>query len=106
MTWTRAFGNGSGWLLQKIVNGLALSKISPNTLTFVGLIINVVAAIYFMASGLVHWPAAGVMALGSVIGGYSGAHFAQRIPQQAVRHLITAIGLLLTLVMFIKQLAH
>jgi CDP-diacylglycerol--glycerol-3-phosphate 3-phosphatidyltransferase len=47
MTWTRAFGNGSGWLLQKIVNGLALSRISPNTLTFIGLIINVVAAFFF-----------------------------------------------------------
>ena len=47
MTWTRAFGKGSGWLLQKIVNGLALSKISPNTLTFIGLIINVVAAFFF-----------------------------------------------------------
>jgi CDP-diacylglycerol--glycerol-3-phosphate 3-phosphatidyltransferase len=47
MTWTRAFGNGSGWLLQKIVNGLALSKISPNTLTFIGLLINIVAAFFF-----------------------------------------------------------
>ena len=47
MTWTRAFGKGSGWLLQKIVNGLALSKISPNTLTFIGLIINVIAAFFF-----------------------------------------------------------
>ena len=47
MTWTRAFGKGSGWLLQKIVNGLALSKISPNTLTFIGLLINVVAAFFF-----------------------------------------------------------
>src|SRR5215471_14351387 len=47
MTWTSAFGKGSGWLLQKIVNGLALSRISPNTLTFIGLIINIVAAIFF-----------------------------------------------------------
>src|SRR6201987_5766679 len=47
MTWTSAFGRGSGWLLQKIVNGLALSKISPNTLTFIGLVINVVAAFFF-----------------------------------------------------------
>jgi CDP-diacylglycerol--glycerol-3-phosphate 3-phosphatidyltransferase len=47
MTWTRAFGRGSGWLLQKIVNGLAISKISPNALTFVGLLINVVAAFFF-----------------------------------------------------------
>src|ERR1700742_3512091 len=46
-TWTRAFGEGSGWLLQKIVNGLALSKISPNTLTFIGLLINVIAAFFF-----------------------------------------------------------
>src|ERR1700749_2170848 len=47
MTWTRAFGKGSGWLLQKIVNGLALSKISPKPLPFIGLIINVVAAFFF-----------------------------------------------------------
>jgi len=47
MTWTLAFGKGSGWLLSKIVNGLALSKISPNTLTFIGLLINVVAAFFF-----------------------------------------------------------
>ena len=47
MTWTGAFGKGSGWLLQKIVNGLALTRISPNVLTFLGLVINVVAAFLF-----------------------------------------------------------
>ena len=47
MTWTSQFGKGSGWLLQKIVNGLALSRISPNTLTFIGLLINIVAAVLF-----------------------------------------------------------
>jgi len=47
MTWTSAFGKGSGYLLQKIVNGLALTRISPNALTFIGLLINIVAAIFF-----------------------------------------------------------
>ena len=47
MTWTSEFGRGSGWLLQKIVNGLALTRISPNVLTFIGLLINVIAAIFF-----------------------------------------------------------
>ena len=47
MTWTGQFGKGSGWLLQKIVNGLAISKISPNVLTFIGLVINVIAALFF-----------------------------------------------------------
>ena len=47
MTWTSAFGKGSGWLLQKIVNGLALTRISPNMLTFIGLVINIIAACFF-----------------------------------------------------------
>jgi CDP-diacylglycerol--glycerol-3-phosphate 3-phosphatidyltransferase len=47
MTWTSAFGRACGWLLQKIVDGLALTRISPNVLTFIGLIINTVAALFF-----------------------------------------------------------
>jgi phosphatidylglycerophosphate synthase len=47
MTWTSAFGRGCGVILQAIVNGLALTRISPNVLTFIGLIINTVAAIFF-----------------------------------------------------------
>ncbi len=47
MTWTSAFGKACGVLLQKIVNGLALTKISPNALTFIGLIINTGAAFLF-----------------------------------------------------------
>src|ERR1035441_2367712 len=47
MTWTSAFGRGCGWLLDRIVYGLALTRISPNVLTFIGLVINIVAAVLF-----------------------------------------------------------
>ncbi len=47
ITWTSAFGRGCGWLLDRVVNGLALSRISPNVLTFLGLVINIVAAVFF-----------------------------------------------------------
>jgi len=47
MTWTNAVGKYCGWLLYKIVDGLALTRISPNALTFIGLVINVVAAVFF-----------------------------------------------------------
>ncbi len=47
MTWTSTFGRACGLLLQKIVDGLALTRISPNVLTFLGLVINSVAAIFF-----------------------------------------------------------
>jgi CDP-diacylglycerol--glycerol-3-phosphate 3-phosphatidyltransferase len=47
MTWTGAFGRGCRVLLNAIVRGLALTRISPNVLTFLGLVINIVAAILF-----------------------------------------------------------
>lgn len=47
MTWTGGFGRACGWLLDRIVHGLALTRISPNALTFIGLIINIVAAFFF-----------------------------------------------------------
>ncbi len=47
MTWTSAVGKACGKLLYKIVDGLALTRISPNALTFIGLVINVVAALFF-----------------------------------------------------------
>jgi len=47
MTWTGAFGRACRVLLHAIVRGLALTRISPNVLTFLGLVINTVAAILF-----------------------------------------------------------
>jgi CDP-diacylglycerol--glycerol-3-phosphate 3-phosphatidyltransferase len=45
MTYTRAIGLSCNKVIQLIVRGLALSKIHPNVLTFIGLLINVVAAV-------------------------------------------------------------
>ena len=47
MTWTSAVGRSCKWLLYKIVHGLALTRISPNALTFIGLLINVAAGLLF-----------------------------------------------------------
>lgn len=48
MTWTGTFGRTCRvLLLQPIVRGLALTRISPNVLTFIGLVINTIAAILF-----------------------------------------------------------
>ena len=50
MTYTRAIGLASNKAIRLIVRGLALSKINPNVLTFLGLVINMVAAT-FLAFG-------------------------------------------------------
>src|SRR5271157_3998745 len=44
MTFTRAIGIACNKVILLIVRGLALSKIHPNVLTFIGLLINIVAA--------------------------------------------------------------
>ena len=50
MTYTRAIGLGAGKVIRLIVRGLALSRINPNVLTFLGLVVNMAAA-YLLALG-------------------------------------------------------
>ncbi|MEA3207107.1 MAG: uncharacterized protein QOE70_164 [Chthoniobacter sp.] len=100
------FGAGIGILMLASLGFLGLTDIHQmNALKNVlGSLINLVAAAWFVASGLIDWPKAAVMTVGALSGYYVGAHFSQRIPQQRVRHLITAIGLVISAVMFWKQL--
>ena len=44
MTYTRAIGVACGAVIDRIVHALTLSRIHPNVLTFMGLVINIVAA--------------------------------------------------------------
>ena len=50
MTITHAIGVGCGKVIRLIVRGLALSRIHPNVLTFLGLVINIVGA-FMLAKG-------------------------------------------------------
>ncbi len=99
------FGAGIGILMLASLGVLGFEDIHEmNTLKVIlGFLINIVAAIYFIACGLICWPNAAVMALGAVIGGYSGAHFAQKVPQKKVRSAISAIGMIISAVMFYRQ---
>ena len=63
MTYTRLIGVVFGWLIDHIVRWLALSRIHPNVLTFLGLLINVWAAFLF-AEGKFRWAAAVVIGAG------------------------------------------
>jgi CDP-diacylglycerol--glycerol-3-phosphate 3-phosphatidyltransferase len=61
-TFTRAIGIACGAVIDRIVGWLALSRIHPNVLTFVGLLINIAAAALF-AQGKFRW--AGVVVIGA-----------------------------------------
>src|SRR5947209_2925142 len=62
MTYTRAIGLACNKVILLIVRGLALSKIHPNVLTFLGLVISIGAAA-LLATGQFRW--AGVVMIGA-----------------------------------------
>jgi CDP-diacylglycerol---glycerol-3-phosphate 3-phosphatidyltransferase len=62
MTVTRTIGWFFGRIINAIVGALALSRVHPNVLTFIGLLINVVAAFLFAEGKL---RAAGFVVLGA-----------------------------------------
>ncbi|MDQ2898570.1 MAG: CDP-alcohol phosphatidyltransferase family protein [Acidobacteriota bacterium] len=62
MTFTRGIGWFCGKIIEKIVGYLALSRIHPNVLTFIGLVINIWAAVLFAAG---KFRAAGVVVIGA-----------------------------------------
>ncbi len=60
------------------------------------LLVNVVAAISYtlVAFDRISWAAAGVIAVGSLIGGWLGAHYGRRLSPGALRAVIVAVGLI------------
>lgn len=98
------FGAGIGILMLATFGMMGFSNIHRmNALkNLVGGLINVVAAVWFTISGLIDWPRMAIMAAGALAGYYLGATYSQKLPQPAVRTLITVIGLIITAVMFWK----
>ncbi|MDB6116598.1 MAG: putative rane protein [Verrucomicrobiaceae bacterium] len=98
------FGAGIGILMLASLGFLGMADIHEmNALkNLLGSLINVVAAVWFLAADIVDLRRAGVMTVGALVGYYVGARYSQRIPQQQVRRMIMAVGLIISAVMFFK----
>lgn len=99
------FGAGIGILMLASLGFIGLNDIHEiNALkNLLGSLINLVAAIWFVFAGLVNWEKAGVMTVGALAGYFLGAHYSQRISQQRVRQIITAIGFILSAITFYRE---
>jgi uncharacterized membrane protein YfcA len=88
------FGAAQGVLLIAVM-GLLLDEhlqrinAAKNVLA---MLVNAVAAVVFIAVTDVAWAAAGLIALGSTVGGQVGALYGRRIPSPVLRGLIVVVG--------------
>ncbi len=60
------------------------------------LVVNIVAAVAYtvVAFDRISWPAAGLIAAGSLLGGFLGAHYGRRLSPNALRAAIVVVGLI------------
>jgi uncharacterized membrane protein YfcA len=56
-------------------------------------LVNLVAALLFVAVAHIDWAAAGLIAAGSSVGGVIGAHIGRRLPANVLRAVIVAVGI-------------
>ena len=99
------FGAGAGIVMLAAFGLLGLTNVHQmNGLkNFLALLFNFVAIVTFALSGLVQWPIAVVMALGSAAGGHYAARFAQRTNQDVMRRLIGVIGITSAVWLFVTR---
>jgi uncharacterized membrane protein YfcA len=99
------FGAGMGILMLAILGFLGIADIhAANGLkNFFGMCINGVAALYFILRGAVDWPAALVMILGAIAGGYGGARFGRWIGKDRARAAVVVIGLAVAAALLIQR---
>jgi len=98
------FGGGIGIMNLAMLAAMGMTDIhAMNKLKVrLGGVINGVATITFIATGAILWPQAIVMTAGSVLGGYSCAHYAQKLPQAWVKSFVILVGSAMTIYFFIR----
>jgi hypothetical protein len=68
----------------------------------IGFATNVAAAVFFLFSGQVVWLAAGVMAVGALLGGTLGGRLAGRVQPSTLRWIVVSIGVIVSVLYFIR----
>ena len=89
------FGAGSGVMMMAVLGlGTDLEFRTVNALkTLAVMASNVVATVIFVAIADLDWRSVGLLAAGSVVGGYVGAHIGRRLPATVLRSLIVVVGI-------------
>jgi uncharacterized protein len=98
------FGAGVGILVLSLLALLGMEDIHAmnGVKTLLVSVVNGVAIITFMFAKMIVWPQAIIMIIGSLVGGYAGAHYAQKMNPQHVRRIVILVGFTMSAYFFIR----
>ncbi|WP_292011077.1 sulfite exporter TauE/SafE family protein [Chryseobacterium sp.] len=98
------FGGAVGIMMMAVWSLFGLSDIkviNANKTLFTGLA-NAVAVIIFIVAGKVYWAETSTMMVATILGGYFGAHFTQKLDPVKLRKGIIFFNFIITAIFFIK----
>lgn len=95
------FGAAQGVLLMAILGIGVADSMQRHTATknVLALLVNAVAALVFIAVADIDWVVAGLIAVGSVVGGQIGAGVGRRLPPALLRAVIATVGVVALVVL-------
>jgi uncharacterized membrane protein YfcA len=98
------FGGGMGIVILAMLTAFGMADIhAMNALkTVLSSATNGIAVVVFVVSHAVYWPQALVMIVGAALGGYFGARYSLRLPQNYVRWFVITIGTVMTGYFFVR----
>jgi uncharacterized protein len=99
------FGAGVGILVLSLLALMGMENIHAmnGVKSLLVSVVNGVAMITFILAGIIVWPQALLMLVGSLIGGYGGAYYAQRMDQQQIRWIVVIVGFAMSAYFFIRH---
>jgi uncharacterized protein len=98
------FGGGIGFLMLAALTmvGLAIREAAATKNALAG-VMNITAVLVFVFSADLPWLDVAALCGGSIIGGLFGAWMVRRVPERPLRIGIVAVGLLLTIGLFVRR---
>jgi uncharacterized protein len=97
------FGAGIGFMTLAMLAILGMRDIHAMGAirTMLAVAINAAAVVTFVSAGAVLWPQCVVMIAGSLVGGWFGAHYAQKADPGKVRVAVICVGLAMSAYFFV-----
>lgn len=99
------FGAGVGILVLSLLALLGMEDIHAmnGVKTLLVSIVNGVAMATFILAKMIVWPQAILMVVGSLIGGYGGAYYAQKMNAQHIRWVVVVVGFAMSAYFFVEH---